>query len=87
MSIPLLLVGGIRSFSVAERIIDQGVADYISMSRPFIREPGLIQRWRAGDPRPASCLSDNQCFRTIMGDEGLYCVVEKKKKEKGIEKV
>jgi hypothetical protein len=57
------------------------------MSRPFIREPGLIQRWRAGDLRPASCLSDNQCFRTIMGDEGLYCEVEKKEKEKGIEKV
>lgn len=83
--LPLLLVGGVRSFSVAERIIDQGVADYISMSRPFIREPGLIQRWRAGDLRPASCLSDNQCFRTIMGDEGLYCVVEKKEKEKGTE--
>ncbi len=87
VSLPLLLVGGVRSFSVAERIIDQGVADYISMSRPFIREPELIQRWRAGDRRPASCLSDNQCFRTIMGGEGLYCVVEKKEKEKGTERV
>jgi 2,4-dienoyl-CoA reductase-like NADH-dependent reductase (Old Yellow Enzyme family) len=85
VSLPLLLVGGVRSFSVAERIVDQGVADYISMSRPFIREPELIQRWRTGDRRPASCLSDNQCFRTIMGGEGLYCVVEKKEKEKGAE--
>jgi 2,4-dienoyl-CoA reductase-like NADH-dependent reductase (Old Yellow Enzyme family) len=80
--LPLLLVGGIRSFAVAERIVDQGVADYISMSRPFIREPELIQRWRSGDLRPASCLSDNQCFRSIMSAEGLYCVVERKEKEK-----
>ena len=83
ISLPLLLVGGVRSFSVAERIVDQGVADYISMCRPFIREPGLIQRWRSGDLRPALCLSDNQCFRTIMSAEGLYCVVERKEKERG----
>ena len=37
--VPLILVGGIRSFQVAERLVEQGVADYISMSRPFIREP------------------------------------------------
>ena len=41
----LILVGGIRSLPVAEQIIEQGWADYISMSRPFIREPGLIKRW------------------------------------------
>jgi 2,4-dienoyl-CoA reductase-like NADH-dependent reductase (Old Yellow Enzyme family) len=80
ISLPLLLVGGVRSFAVAERIVDQGVADYISMSRPFIREPELVRRWQSGDRRPASCLSDNQCFRTIMSDEGLYCVVERKEK-------
>jgi 2,4-dienoyl-CoA reductase-like NADH-dependent reductase (Old Yellow Enzyme family) len=83
VNLPLLLVGGIRSWAVAERIIDQGAADYISLSRPFIREPELIQRWRSGDLRPASCLSDNQCFRTIMSDEGLYCAVERKERESG----
>lgn len=80
ISLPLLLVGGVRSFAVAERIVDQGVADYISMSRPFIREPELVRRWESGDRRPASCLSDNQCFRTIRSDEGLYCAVERKEK-------
>jgi 2,4-dienoyl-CoA reductase-like NADH-dependent reductase (Old Yellow Enzyme family) len=78
VTVPLLLVGGIRSFAVAERIVEQGVADYISMSRPFIREPELIRRWLSGDRRPAFCLSDNQCFRTIMSAEGLYCAVERK---------
>ena len=82
VAIPLLLVGGIRSFAVAERIVDQGVADYISMSRPFIREPELILRWQSGDRHPAFCLSDNLCFGPIMADEGFYCVVEKKEKQK-----
>ena len=47
VSIPLILVGGIRSFGVAERLVDDGTADYISMCRPFIREPDLINRWKA----------------------------------------
>ena len=82
VTVPLLLVGGIRSWPVAERIIEQGIADYISMSRPFIREPGLIRRWRSGDLRPAFCQSDNQCFGPAMSGKGIYCVVERKEKEK-----
>lgn len=86
LTIPLILVGGIRSLPVAERLIDQGIADYISMSRPFIREPGLIARWKSGDVRRASCLSDNLCFGPARAGEGIYCVVEKKEKEKGAKK-
>jgi 2,4-dienoyl-CoA reductase-like NADH-dependent reductase (Old Yellow Enzyme family) len=82
VTVPLLLVGGMRSWPVAERIIEQGIADYISMSRPFIREPGLIRRWQSGDLRPAFCLSDNQCFGPARAGEGIYCVVEKKEKQK-----
>jgi len=81
--IPLMLVGGIRSFAVAERLVGEGTADYISMSRPFIREPHLVKRWAGGDLRRAACLSDNQCFGPGMGGEGIYCVVEKKEKAGG----
>jgi len=35
VSVPLILVGGIRSFGVAEELVHGGTADYISMSRPF----------------------------------------------------
>jgi len=72
--IPLLLVGGIRSFAVAERIVTGGIADGISMSRPFIREPGLVDRWRSGDRSKAACLSDNRCFVPVRNGEGLRCV-------------
>jgi len=82
IDIPLILVGGIRSFEVAERLLEEGAADYISMSRPFIREPGLINRWRAGDRRKAECKSDNLCFRPGLKGEGIYCVVEKREKTK-----
>lgn len=71
--IPLILVGGIRSFSVAERLVEDGLADYISMSRPFIREPDLINRWKSGNHSRAECISCNGCFGTMNSAHGVYC--------------
>ncbi len=53
-----------------------------SMSRPLIREPDLVKRWASGDRSKARCLSDNQCFGPGVAGEGVYCVTEKKEKEK-----
>jgi len=77
IGVPLMLVGGIRSLEVAEGLIAGGVADYISLSRPLIREPGLIGRWRDGDRRRATCLSDNACFGPLIKGEGLFCVLDR----------
>ena len=82
VDVPLILVGGNRSFQVAERLIDKGVADYISMSRPFIREPDLINRWKSGDLSRATCLSDNMCYGPAREGYGIYCVTEEKQKRK-----
>ncbi len=79
IQVPLILVGGIRSFSIAERLIREGYADYISMSRPFICEPGLIARWESGDRRRAECNSDGLCLKGAISGKGLYCVTREKK--------
>ena len=80
--VPLIVVGGMRSFTVAERLVKEGIADYISMSRPFIREPDLINRWKTGDLLKAACVSDNQCFGPGMKGVGIYCVTEEREKQK-----
>ncbi len=85
LNIPLALVGGIRSFEVAEGLVKEGIADFVSMSRPFIREPGLVNRWKSGDRRRATCLSDNRCFMPPMRGTGFYCVVDREEKEGGSE--
>ncbi|MFZ0929128.1 MAG: NADH:flavin oxidoreductase [Syntrophobacteraceae bacterium] len=82
VSIPLILVGGIRSFEVAERIVDDAMADYISMSRPFIREPDLINRWKAGDHRKAECKSDNLCYGPGREGKGISCVSMERERAK-----
>lgn len=81
VNVPLILVGGNRSINMAECLISDGTADYISMSRPLIREPGLINRWKSGDLAKSACLSDNQCFGPAMAGEGIYCVTGKKGKD------
>lgn len=84
LDVPLILVGGIRSYEVTEELLQERVADYISMSRPFIREPDLINRWKRGNRQKAKCVSDNQCFGPGMAGEGVYCVTEKEEKEKAL---
>ena len=81
--LPLILVGGIRSFAVAERLIDTGLADYIAMSRPLIREPGLIKRWQKGDRRSAECKSDNLCFKPAFAGQGIYCLTAERERKSG----
>jgi hypothetical protein len=73
------------SFStVAERTgID---AKEVSMSKPFIREPGLVNRWLQGDRKPATRMSCNSCFKPGLEEGGIYCVVEKKEQEKAAKK-
>ena len=81
LDIPLILVGGNRSFQVAERLVKEGIADFISMSRPLIREPDLIKRWKSGDLRKSACDSDNLCFGPAAKGQGIYCVTEARQKQ------
>jgi 2,4-dienoyl-CoA reductase-like NADH-dependent reductase (Old Yellow Enzyme family) len=82
VNVPLILVGGNRSFQVADRMIKEGVADYISLCRPLIREPGLINRWKSGDLSKAACVSDNMCFEPARKGEGIYCLTEERERRK-----
>jgi 2,4-dienoyl-CoA reductase-like NADH-dependent reductase (Old Yellow Enzyme family) len=59
---PIILTGGILSYNVASRIIEERDADYIGLCRPLIREPGLIKRWKSGDTRDSECVHDNACL-------------------------
>jgi 2,4-dienoyl-CoA reductase-like NADH-dependent reductase (Old Yellow Enzyme family) len=81
-SCPIMCVGGFRSFQVADKAISGTGIDYISLSRPLIREPDLPNRWKQGDITPATCVSCNKCFVPGIKEGGIYCVVEKKKQKR-----
>jgi 2,4-dienoyl-CoA reductase-like NADH-dependent reductase (Old Yellow Enzyme family) len=73
-AVPLMLVGGVRSPEVIDKILAQGTADYFSMSRPLIREPGLPNRWKGGDLERAACISCLGCFGPARRGDGIRCV-------------
>ena len=59
------------------RLLEEGEADLFSLARPLIREPDLINRWRAQEDYRATCISCNGCFRPGYKGEGIYCVVDR----------
>jgi NADPH-dependent glutamate synthase beta subunit-like oxidoreductase/2,4-dienoyl-CoA reductase-like NADH-dependent reductase (Old Yellow Enzyme family) len=71
----LAVVGGIRTPSVMEGILEEGI-DFISMARPWLSEPDLANRIKAGDLRPAKCVSTdrlcNLCL-TKLGRDSVQC--------------
>lgn len=71
-SCPILLVGGMRSREVMEEILENGEADFISLSRPLIREPDLPNLLKKGKER-SDCISCNGCLRNSR--EVTHCVV------------
>ena len=70
---PLFLVGGMRTVSHMEDVLENGHADFISMSRPFIREPFLVNKIRKGKMDKVSCVSCNRCLAAVPNDLPIYC--------------
>lgn len=79
---PVMVVGGFRSYEIAEKACIDADMDFISLARPLIREPGLPNRWLQGDRSPARCISCNSCFGPGLEEGGIYCVMEKREREK-----
>jgi 2,4-dienoyl-CoA reductase-like NADH-dependent reductase (Old Yellow Enzyme family) len=71
VKVPVILVGGLRSTAVMESLIADGTADMVSLSRPFVREPDLVNKLAAGQTK-STCVSCNACFNPA----GLKCRYE-----------
>lgn len=78
LKIPLILVGGIRSPETAERILETGAADFVSMARPLVREPDLPNKWLSGRRAAAQCVSCNRCLGEEDRGRKAKCYAQKK---------
>jgi len=74
IDVPLILVGGIRSLDVIEKILAEGSADFAALCRPLIREPDLPNRWLKGiGGLTADCISCNGCAGSLV-EGGVRCI-------------
>lgn len=71
VSVPLILVGGIRTPEDAQAILDAGM-DFVSASRPFICQTDFCQTLKRGEASP--CTGCTKCLGNIWKAEGRRCV-------------
>ena len=78
VDVPVMMVGGLRRPELMEAVLENREADFVSLCRPLIKEPGIINEWAAGSRREPGCISCNQCYEALIKGEPLHCAYEKK---------
>lgn len=63
---PVLVTGGIRTKAQIRLILDRHRLDGVTLSRPFVREPDLVERFRAAGDAHSTCTNCNLC--TVLCD-------------------
>jgi len=71
---PMGLVHGYTNLETMEKTIEADLTDMVSMSRPFIREPGLVKRLKAG-AKETTCIRCDAC-RANFGVAMMQCLLE-----------
>lgn len=71
------VIGGFRQAQDIENCLASTDIAFVSMCRPFLRQPDLLNQWKAGSTEPATCISCSRCF----GAEDVDCIFNKKAAE------
>ncbi len=61
VKIPVIAVGGIKSIDDINKIISEGMADFVSMCRPFIIEPNIVKKFKDRSQTKSKCIDCNYC--------------------------
>jgi len=64
IKIPVICVGGWRSLAEMEKILRESKIEFLSLSRPLIREPDLPKKFLNGEQKISKCVSCNACYST-----------------------
>jgi 2,4-dienoyl-CoA reductase-like NADH-dependent reductase (Old Yellow Enzyme family) len=78
LSIPIILVGGIRAVEMIEWLLFEEKVDYVALCRPFIREPNLVKRWKSGDRAASSCRTCGRCMLKAFRGHAVQCYRRRK---------
>lgn len=65
ITIPVVVVGGIRRLKDIEEIIGENKADYVSMARPFVIEPDIVAKFFSGQQEESRCINCGYCVQGV----------------------
>jgi 2,4-dienoyl-CoA reductase (NADPH2) len=76
-AVPVIASNRINSVEQAERVLASGVADLVSMARPFLADPRILAKSFAGSPELVnSCIGCNEaCIDRTFGTAAVSCTV------------
>ena len=62
VSVPVIAVGGWRSKDTMEAALNGGKIEFLSLSRPLLREPDFPNKLKSGESEVSRCVSCNRCY-------------------------
>ncbi len=72
LDIPVIVVGGIRTLADIENIIETKGIDFVSMCRPFIIEPNIVNKFQERKAIESKCIDCGYCLLGV-GTNKLKC--------------
>lgn len=77
VNIPVITSNRINTPDMANALLEDGVADMVSMARPFLADPHFVEKARVGESRAINvCIACNQaCLDQIFAQKTASCLV------------
>lgn len=77
VSIPLITSNRINTPEVAEKVLQEGCADMVSMARPFLADPRFLHKAHQGEREAINvCIACNQaCLDRVFVNKSASCLV------------
>ncbi len=72
VDIPVIVVGGIRKLTDIENIIEKRDIDFVSMCRPFIIEPDVVNKFQDHKAMESRCIDCGYCLLGVASNK-LKC--------------
>ncbi|HKV21127.1 MAG TPA: NADH:flavin oxidoreductase [Mycobacterium sp.] len=72
LSMPLILLGGVNRLDTVEAALAEGF-EFVAMARALLRDPGLVNSFRAETATEGLCIHCMKCMPTVYS--GTHCVV------------
>jgi 2,4-dienoyl-CoA reductase (NADPH2) len=77
VSVPVIASNRVNTLALADELLAAGDADFVSMARPFLADPSIVQRSKSVPARPINiCIAcDQACIDRSIFDRRVSCVV------------
>ena len=78
LSVPVIVTGGFQNASVVREAVLAGRCDAVSLARPLMANPDLVNQWAAGADRPERrCTYCNLCLFHVLEDPLGCCDIRR----------